>query len=119
MLKGVFYILAVPGEYEREQLREREAGVRYPNDQERQDSPQHEDRDEHPPKEEELPEALGERAQHVRVHDGVIYARYYLEQAEPDYDYYYFKHSLRSSLYSSLYGFNFKEKLRFANQSAY
>ena len=28
---------------------------------------------------------------------------------KPDYDYYYFKHSLRSSLYSSLYGFNFKE----------
>jgi hypothetical protein len=96
--EGFLYLLAVPREREFEELDERELRVRDPYDQEREHAPEEEYGYEHPPYEEETPEPIRHRGEHVGVHDGIVYARYYFEQAEPDYDYYYFKHGSENSL---------------------
>ncbi len=117
--EGFLDLLAVPREREFEKLDERELRVGDPHDQKREHAPQEEHGYEHAPYEEEPPEPLRHRGEHVRVHDGIVYARYYLEQREPDYDYYYFKHGSENSLLFFTIWLKFQGKLRFANPPAY
>ncbi len=75
-------------------------------------SSQYEHGDEHTPYEEEPPEPVPHRGEHVSVHDGVVYARYDLEQAQPYYDYYDFEHGFRNSLLFFTIRLKFQEKIK-------
>jgi hypothetical protein len=72
------------GERDLERLEDRELlGPREVDDQQRQHAPDHHDREEQPPDQEQAAVALFERLQHVRVDDGVVDRADDLEHHQP------------------------------------